>query len=351
MISGLRRTLARFPVRCDEIAAGLLGFRLPEPEPSLAWLTETWERRWPGALPISWMLKQDLSDTWVRFHSLPGSKRYADSDDEYEILLERHHQVLSELQGGSARDLLLVRTWAEAGGTFSASKDFRLAARTTPLWQTFPDRDDSAGDPVRWYTFVDRIAPTREALDPLLRRIADDEDRAILTNDQLDWLYAPYDGGADVIVETVDRRDQLRTLHTDWLPTGAQIYLKVDDPDLRDHLRRRGADGDKPARDVVVEILACVNGDEGRKWIDLLPVDQREFPERRLREWTLIREVAAEPRSIIDDLPDASDWCQRRLVERATSDLVLEELAEHGWSKRVRNAARQRLRGRSPGPL
>jgi hypothetical protein len=104
-------------------------------------------------------------------------------------------------------------------------------------------------------------------------------------------------------------------------------------------------------RDVVVEILAFVNDEEGRKWIDLLPVDQREFPERRLREWKLIRDVAAEPRSIIDDLPDASDWCQRRLVEHATSDVVLEELAEHGWSKRVRNAARQRLRGRSPGPL
>jgi hypothetical protein len=293
------------------------------------------------------MLRRDLSDTWVRFHSLPGSKRYADSDDEYEILLARHHQVLSELQGGSARDLLLIRSRADADGSFSASRGFRLEARATPLWQTFVDRDDSEGDSVRWYTFADRIAPTREALDPLLRRIADDQDRAILTNDQLDWLYAPYDGGADVIVETVDERDQLRTRHIDWLPTGAQIYLKVDDPELRDHLRRRGADGDMPARDVVVEILAFVSGVEGRKWVDLLPVDQREFPERRLREWTLIREVAAEPRSIIDDLSDASDWCQRRLVERATSDLVLEELAEHGWSKRVRNAARQRLRGRS----
>lgn len=343
--------LARFAVRCGEIAAGLLGFRLPKPEPSLAGLTEAWERRWPGALPISWMLKLDLSETWVRFHSLPGSKRYADSDDEYEVLLARHHQVLSELHGGSARDLLVIHTRADADGAFSASKDFRLEARTTPLWQTFLDRDDSAGDPVRWYSFVDRIAPTREALDPLLRRIADDEDRAILTNDRLDWLYAPYDGGADVIVETVGRCDQLRTLYLDWLPMGAQIYLKVDDPDLRDHLRRCGAAGDMPARDVVVEILAFVNGDEGRKWIDALPVDEREFPERRLREWTLIRDVAAEPRSIIDDLSGASDWCQRRLVEHATSDLVLEELAEHGWSKRVRNAARQRFRGRSPGPL
>jgi hypothetical protein len=351
VISELRWALARFPVRCGEIAAGLLGFRLPEPEPSLAWLTEAWERRWSGALPISWMLKLDLSETWVRFHSLPGSKRYADSDDEYEILLARHHQVLGELRDGSGRDLLLIRARADAGGRFSASKDFRLAARTTPLWQTFLDRDDSAGDPVRWYIFVDRIAPTREALDPLLRRIADDEDRAILTNDQLDWLYAPYDGGADVIVGTVNRRDQLRTLYTDWLPMGAQIYLKVDDPELRDHLRRRGAAGDKPGRDVVVEMLAFVSCDEGRKWIDLLPVDEREFPERRLREWTLIRDVAAEPRSIIDDLSDASDWCQRRLVEHATSDFVLEELAEHGWSKRVRNAARQRLRGRSPGRL
>jgi hypothetical protein len=40
-------------------------------------------------------------DRWVRFHSLPESKRYPDSQAEYAIELDRHYTVLSELDLGS----------------------------------------------------------------------------------------------------------------------------------------------------------------------------------------------------------------------------------------------------------
>ncbi|WP_206074589.1 hypothetical protein [Antribacter gilvus] len=55
------------------------------------------------------------------------------------------------------------------------------------------------------------------------------------------------------------------------------------------------------------------------------------------------------PRRIVEDLPGATLWCQRRLVERASSDLVLRDLSEHGTAKKVRNAAREKLRGRWKG--
>lgn len=45
-----------------------------------------------------------MRDQWVRFHSLPRSKRYADTLSEYQILLDRHNTVLSELK---ARDIYL----------------------------------------------------------------------------------------------------------------------------------------------------------------------------------------------------------------------------------------------------
>jgi hypothetical protein len=35
-------------------------------------------------------------DRWGRFHSLPGSKRYAESEVEYAIVLDRYNTILDE---------------------------------------------------------------------------------------------------------------------------------------------------------------------------------------------------------------------------------------------------------------
>jgi hypothetical protein len=122
--------------------------------------------------------------------------------------------------------------------------------------------------------------------------------------------------------------------------------------DLRMLLKEVAGEGEELSRHVVVEVLKYVDEPEGRTWVDLLPQGQgREFAERRLREWALIREVVDCPRGIAKDLPDLTPWCQRRLIERAASDLVLGDLAEHGSSRKIRHAAREKRAGRWKGWL
>jgi hypothetical protein len=41
---------------------------------------------------------------------------------------------------------------------------------------------------------------------------------SVITSAALRWLYAPCGGGADVIAETGQQRDELRRQHRDWLP-------------------------------------------------------------------------------------------------------------------------------------
>ncbi|WP_420877217.1 DUF3885 domain-containing protein [Streptomyces mutomycini] len=59
-------------------------------------LSALWEQRSP-ALPEGLQMRHVHPDRWVRFHSLPGAKRYPESDGEYAIMLDRHHTVLNEL--------------------------------------------------------------------------------------------------------------------------------------------------------------------------------------------------------------------------------------------------------------
>ncbi len=44
-------------------------------------------------------MKYINSDRWLRIHSLPESKRYAESDFEYNIILNRQNQLINDLIG------------------------------------------------------------------------------------------------------------------------------------------------------------------------------------------------------------------------------------------------------------
>jgi hypothetical protein len=66
------------------------------------------------------------------------------------------------------------------------------------------------------------LAATVELDDPrlaaLLRATADDELELCLVAPDAAWAYAPYDGGADVLVADRIVLARLRERHRDWLP-------------------------------------------------------------------------------------------------------------------------------------
>ncbi|MCJ0874521.1 hypothetical protein [Streptomyces sp. AP-93] len=69
----------------------------------------------------------------------------------------------------------------------------------------------------------------------------------------------------------------------------------------------------------------------------------RHFAARRLREWTLLKAVTrGEPWSAAELLA-ASDWCQRTAARSLHADEALRLLAAGARTRRVRNAAAQRL--------
>src|SRR4051812_31653062 len=68
-------------------------------------LAQRWTARWPEGPPVGWLLRGAVPERWVRFHSLPGSRRYAGSVAEEDEVLRRHLVVLKELK---APEKLLV---------------------------------------------------------------------------------------------------------------------------------------------------------------------------------------------------------------------------------------------------
>ncbi|MFD3802985.1 hypothetical protein ACFWSF_10895 [Streptomyces sp. NPDC058611] len=74
----------------------------------------------------------------------------------------------------------------------------------------------------------------------------------------------------------------------------------------------------------------------------------RAFAERRLREWTLLRAVDGGGPWSAAELTAASDWCQRTAVRSVASYEALTLLAADARTRRVRNAAAERLRKHTP---
>lgn len=182
---------------------------------SLAALNARWQRQWPRCLPVGHELRCCARATWVRFHSLPGAKRYAEDDSEYAEILRRHHVLLGEMAGA---DEVLVVTIAWSGSREPAQREPRLAGvlPDAVYWKpVLADQDDAGWE--SWAHLHVSMSPWQGGeLDPLLRLVADDETTgAIIAPPDLTWLYHPYDGGVDVIARHKGDRDTLTRRHRD----------------------------------------------------------------------------------------------------------------------------------------
>jgi len=169
-----------------------------------------WDEKWPKTSPDGPVLRTEHGDRWVRFHSLPESKRYADTEAEHAIVLERHHAVLDEL--GAGRDCFVLSLGHDRDRLARLLSDFHEPAPR--LWGTMDTGEDQ---PDELYVCV--LTHPSPALDAVLRTVADDVlGNVTIAPPDLRWLYHPYDGGGDVIAPSPSDRDRISKKFAEWRP-------------------------------------------------------------------------------------------------------------------------------------
>ena len=164
------------------------------------------------------MLRDAFPDRWVRFHSLPKSKRYAEDELEYGIILHRHNAVLGHLASPD-ETLTFSSTYGSDSPEPARNDDdplINLDASSTH-WHSCLD---DTGDGDHWFRhlFMSEWRWQTGTFDLILRLVADWKtvDTMIIST-QSSWLFHPYDGGADVILATTTQRDRLKQQFADWL--------------------------------------------------------------------------------------------------------------------------------------
>lgn len=193
-------------------------FEQGEESPRAAHLTDLWERTWPLARPLGHELRGAYVDRWTRFHSLPESKRYADSDAEYAEILRRHRIVLRELHDPAevARLWVIAEDWGP--DVLAAGRSVRHLPTAWPWRKLLNPHDSETGFTYFWVA----SGMTNADIDRLLIAAADDECYFLLGAPDLTWLFCPYDGGVDVLLPSTAERDAMTVRHAAWLSSHPQ---------------------------------------------------------------------------------------------------------------------------------
>lgn len=181
-----------------------------------------WTSTYPGIAPIQHSYDHSYADRWFRIHSLPGSKRYAENENEWSILLERQNRIISDLLTENSNFLLVTGEYTSKAHielhpfdeVVSVKSYFFVSLDPIDLHKLNPDQYE----PGQFYTpkFSEQIWQAKK-FDNLLKDIAEDNLKAFFVSRSKAILIAPYDGGVDFILKDSETRDAYKQKYSDWL--------------------------------------------------------------------------------------------------------------------------------------
>ncbi|QSQ95822.1 DUF3885 domain-containing protein [Acinetobacter indicus] len=183
-----------------------------------------WNMLFPNKLPIPYLFKHYFTKNWIRLHSLPNSKRYADCAFEIDLLINRQNQIISDCfpQGTT---LFIV-----SGNTFIGDSSIANYDQVSKLSYNFisgsrinlhevdPEHfDDDENNDLYFTPMFTEVVWEQNSHDDLLLKIANDETRAFLISFEKKIIVAPYDGGLDIIIDDFTLKSQMKQKYHEML--------------------------------------------------------------------------------------------------------------------------------------
>lgn len=165
---------------------------------------EEWVSRFGDTPPLGWKLRAKQTIPWIRYHALPGSKRYAENEEERVTVLQRGNAIGDRLLGRRNACWYAEAVWDETEPDLSSAIEFREIENGEKIVRRFQVRA------VEWGS---------GEFDEKLRSIANDELRGMWVRRSDGAVFAPYDGGFDLFPSSFDQIADLKRERPEWLPS------------------------------------------------------------------------------------------------------------------------------------
>jgi hypothetical protein len=179
-----------------------------------------WNRVYPG-VAIEPQLISLKGRPWFRIHSLPASKRYADTQAEWDILLSRHNRIFNDLFGvGSTIHLVTGEYFHEGFTELHPISSVAIAEEIQLTSLETVDLQDVSATYEKGQVYRPMFATITWAdhgSDAILKAFANDELDGFFVSFQAETIIAPYDGGIDFSMKDEASRDHWKSTYRDWL--------------------------------------------------------------------------------------------------------------------------------------
>lgn len=181
--------------------------------------TKYWEETYPKCPPIGYLLRETYPDIWFRIHSLPLSKRYAETKEEEKEILKRHKLILSDLLGEEGECELITTEYSSTQLPTKIHNQLKILDKDKHYLFSIPKHELEVDDePYYWHFFMTNVNWKEKPVDDLLKQVADEEIRDVLfVGVNQTCVYCPYDGGADIFMKDDSKRNLLRNKYSAWL--------------------------------------------------------------------------------------------------------------------------------------
>ncbi len=177
-----------------------------------------WKLNYPDTLPLGSELRLQHPERWFRIHSLPKSKRYADTLEEYETILARQNQLFEDVIGAGTKTIILFCKFTNDTITenYSKIKGF-ISFTKTKTYNLHQIEPDNYEDKTEMEVFIKSEIWKSNSSNAILKALADDEIRAIFICSSKNRIIAPYDGGVDIIMEDENKKNEFKYKYKKWL--------------------------------------------------------------------------------------------------------------------------------------
>ena len=181
-------------------------------------LTKFWDSEFDGFAPEAHNLKHEYKNRWVRFHSLPESKRYPENEQEYLEVFRRHNTVLQELCGEKGNILVVLPEYSESKLPTKPEAELTSLFPAAEYWRSLEQYEGDDDHELYWHLHVSEVQFSGSELDHLFRMVANDEvGNIMIICPSKGVVFHPYDGGADIVLASTEQRDLLKEKHHEWL--------------------------------------------------------------------------------------------------------------------------------------
>lgn len=182
-----------------------------------------WNKCFPNSYPIDYELKYTLKSRWLRIHSLPESKQYAETKEDEQIILERYNTVISDVLSAGSKVILLVGLFSlelddNDFSSFINTSEFKFIDKIKLSDLNLESHKNEETFENEFYNiFIKEEVWVNNGFNEFLLSLAKGERRMAIVDFNKCLIVHPYEGGIDLIYPTTEIKEAYKMKYSEWL--------------------------------------------------------------------------------------------------------------------------------------